>query len=202
MDKRHFKRVAKIRGWRESAFLAALAERNQINLLFFAQLAEDAVDWPVQPVTHALELVWRRLTQDQSFRAIRQLLPVEEMIERLSGDDHFGALAAGTACELIREALLSMENDHVRRAERAARQSLDLVIRYEELRHDDVPEENWVGLLDASPLVQSELAFQDELARQLQALKGPDPEVLAGLRALAHQDGVSNLGISLSDEEA
>ncbi len=198
MNMRHFKQIDRLRGWRETAFLAALAERNSINLAVFARLVtSDGASLPgADAVLHSLELVWRRLIADQPFRPMRRLPELEALAEQLGEQDSFGAEAAEVACELIREALLSIENDHIKRAQRAARRSLDLVVRYEELRLGDMPENDLIRALDESEAVQVELAFQEAVCRQLQALKGPDPEVLESLRALANQEGVSNLGIT------
>ena len=58
-----------------------------------------------------------------------------------------------------------------------------------------------IKLFDKHPLIEREFSFQSEVNDLLRAAKHPGIEVINELRDLARDEGLSNIGISLTDPD-
>ncbi|SFM49620.1 YjaG family protein [Marinobacter zhejiangensis] len=192
-----FKAVEQLQGWRETTFLLALAERGFPNYALFAEalgLKSGA------KMRQLLDLSWEQL-QEPSDAVIPQLLT---KLEALSPDvdayDAYGVHPAFDFCRLLEQALLSRLNPDRHRAGEAAQWATGTVMSFIEVSEGEgLDEDELVRLLDQHPLMKDDKQFQRELVLSLKRQRAPMDSYLDELKALAANDGVSNIGISLQD---
>ncbi|PHQ23722.1 hypothetical protein CLH62_19855 [Marinobacter guineae] len=192
------KAVSQLQGWRECAFLLALAERSFPNYALFA----DAVDLKTgAKMRQLLDLAWDLLQKDVSESAIPQLLAkLEALSPDVNAYDAYGVYPAFDFCQLLEQALLSRLNPGKHRATDASQMATATVVNFIELSEgEDLDEDELVRLLDQHPLMKDDKAFQRELVLDLKRQRTPTDQFVARLREEAGNDGVSNLGISLNE---
>ena len=192
------KAVSQLQGWRECAFLLALAERSFPNYALFA----DAVDLKTgAKMRQLLDLGWDLLQKDASESAIPQLLAkLEALSPDVNAYDAYGVYPAFDFCQLLEQALLSRLNPGKHRATDASQMATATVVNFIELSEgEDLDEDELVRLLDQHPLMKDDKAFQRELVLDLKRQRTPTDQFVARLREEAGNDGVSNLGISLNE---
>lgn len=144
---------------------------------------------------------------------------IDRLIEGWKTDDTYGAILACTQLELAVDAWISLAEAQKLRsltdrlpksagAVAAAQSAIGGVLNYLQLGLDDAEEERFaddeamVEWLDAHETMQAEIAFHNEIRRLLDAPVDVVLGNLASVRALAHNDGVSSIGISLDAESA
>ncbi len=191
--------LAQLKGWRETAFILALAERAYPNFSLFSQVVAFS---GAQSVLTCLQQGWDALVENaEEDRYIEILELLEENVPDLEDYDMYGAITAVGFCETLEQALLSQVNTDKRRATDSAQNSFEGVMEFlEATEGEGLSEDDLVKLFDNSPLIKREMAFQEELVDRLRKESVPDEHVVAGLRLLASDEGVSNIGISLDDE--
>jgi len=192
------KAVSQLQGWRECAFLLALAERSFPNYALFA----DAMGLKTgAKMRQLLDLGWDLLQKDVSESAIPQLLA---KLETLSPDvdayDAYGVYPAFDFCQLLEQALLNRLNPSNHRATDASQMATGTVMNFIELSEgEDLEEDELVRLLDHHPLMKEDKTFQRDLILELKRQRTPTDQFVARLREDAANEGVSNLGISLTE---
>lgn len=192
------KAVSQLQGWREFTFLMALAERSFPNYALFA----DAVELKTgAKMRQLLDLGWEMLQKDTSEAAIPQLLA---KLEALSPDvdayDAYGVYPAFDFCQLLEQALLNRLNPGKHRATDASQMATATVMNFIELSEgEELEEDELVRLLEQHPLMKEDKVFQRDLVLALKRQRTPTSQFVEGIRRDAENDGVSNLGISLSD---
>ncbi|MBW0149492.1 YjaG family protein [Marinobacter arenosus] len=192
------KAVSQLQGWRECAFLLALAERSFPNYALFA----DAVGLKTgAKMQQLLDLAWDMLQKDAAESAIPQLLA---KLETLSPDvdayDAYGVYPAFDFCQLLEQALLNRLNPAKHRATEASQMATGTVMNFVELSEgDELDEDELVRLLDQHPLMKEDKAFQRDIVLALKRQRTPTEQFIEKLRDDAANDGVSNLGISLAE---
>lgn len=192
------KAVSQLQGWRECAFLLALAERSFPNYALFA----DAVGLKTgAKMRQMLDLGWGMLQEDVAESAIPQLLA---KLEALSPDveayDAYGVYPAFDFCQLLEQALLNRLNPAKHRATEASQMATGTVVSFIEMSEgDELDEDGLVRLLEVHPLMKEDKAFQRDLVLALKRQRTPTEQFTEGLREQAANDGVSNLGISLTE---
>ena len=170
------KAVSQLQGWRECAFLLALAERSFPNYALFA----DAVGLKTgAKMRQLLDLGWDLLQKDVSESAIPQLL---EKLETLSPDvnafDAYGVYPAFDFCQLLEQALLSRLNPGKHRATDASKMATATVMNFIELSEGgDLDQDELVRLLDQHPLMKDDKTFQRELVLALKRQRTPTDRV-------------------------
>ncbi|GAA0851317.1 YjaG family protein [Marinobacter szutsaonensis] len=190
------KAVAQLQGWRECAFLLALAERSFPNYALFA----DAVGLKTgAKMRQLLDLAWDMLQKETSEAAIPQLLSKLETLSPSVDDyDAYGVYPAFDFCQLLEQALLNRLNPNKHRATEASQLATATVMNFIEMSEgDDLPEDELVRLLDHHPLMKEDKLFQRDLVLELKRQRVPKESFIAQLKAEAANDGVSNLGIAL-----
>lgn len=192
------KAVSQLQGWRECAFLLALAERSFPNYALFADAMELKTGAKMRQM---LDLGWDMLQKDTAESAIPQLLA---KLEALSPDvdayDAYGVYPAFDFCQLLEQALLNRLNPTKHRATDASQMATGTVMNFIELSEgDDLDEDELVRLLEHHPLMKEDKAFQRDVVLALKRQRTPTQQFTEKLRADAANDGVSNLGISLSE---
>ncbi|MDY6815045.1 MAG: YjaG family protein [Pseudomonadota bacterium] len=190
------KAIAQLQGWRECAFLLALAERSFPNYALFA----DAVGLKTgAKMRQLLDLAWDMLQKEASEAAIPQLLSkLETLSPNVDDYDAYGVYPAFDFCQLLEQALLNRLNPNKHRATEASRLATATVMNFIEMSEgEDLPEDELVRLLDHHPLMKEDKMFQRDLVLALKRQRVPRESFIADLKAEAANDGVSNLGIAL-----
>lgn len=192
------KAVSQLQGWRECAFLLALAERSFPNYALFA----DAMGLKTgAKMRQMLDLGWDMLQKDVAESAIPQLLA---KLETLSPDvdayDAYGVYPAFDFCQLLEQALLNRLNPAKHRATEASQMATGTVMSFVEMSEgEDLDEDGLVRLLEIHPLMKEDKAFQRDLVLALKRQRTPTQQFVERLQQDAANDGVSNLGISLTE---
>ena len=189
------KAVAQLQGWRECAFLLALAERSFPNYALFA----DAVGLKTgAKMRQLLDLAWDMLQKEASEAAIPQLLSkLETLSPNVDDYDAYGVYPAFDFCQLLEQALLNRLNPNKHRATEASQLATATVMTFIEMSEgEDLPEDELVRLLDHHPLMKEDKMFQRDLVLELKRQRVPKESFIAELKAQAANDGVSNLGIA------
>lgn len=201
MKLHHFHRaLEQLSGWRERMFMLALAERAWPNLqLFCAACGHEGES----ELTEALSRAWASFAQAPGEDEVAEQL--DRLAERTPDPeqyDVYGVYPAIEACETLEQVYFAMLNDEKRRAMPISEQSLERVAQFvEDTQCEGMDEDEVVRILDQSPLIKRELAFQKELVDALRKETAPSKLFVESIRILAQDDGVSNLGISLDGDE-
>ena len=190
------KAVSQLQGWRECAFLLALAERFFPNYALFA----DAVGLKTGgKMRQLLDLAWDMLQKDVADAAIPQLLSkLETLCPNVDEYDAYGVYPAFDFCQLLEQALLNRLNPNKHRATEASQLATRTVMDFVEMSEGEGMDENeLVRVFEHHPLLKDDKLFQRDTVMALKKQRTPKEAFLAELRAGAANDGVSNLGISL-----
>lgn len=187
-----FQRVRELEGWHAVAYAATLIERMQPNYQLFCQVTEYTD--PSQ-FRKTLDLVWEWLAIP---KAKINLAVQQERIEDATPDaqdfDNFGVYPAIDAAISLASVLLLMAGDEPQGAVVASKLSQGGVEAFIEA----TAEAEITDLeIRQHPLMQWEIAFQQELLDMILSLKS-GAESVKSLRQMATQDGVSNIGIERS----
>ncbi|MBB5322789.1 YjaG family protein [Marinobacter oulmenensis] len=192
------KAVAQLQGWRECAFLLALAERSFPNYALFA----DAVGLKTgAKMRQVLDLGWDLLQKDVSESSIPQLLgKLESLSPNVDDYDAYGVYPAFDFCQLLEQALLNRLNPDRHRATEASQLATRTVMDFVELSEGEGLDENeLVTLFEHHPLLKEDKLFQRDLVLALKRQRVPREDFIAELREQAANGGVSNLGIGLDN---
>ncbi|GGE71791.1 hypothetical protein GCM10011533_25140 [Streptosporangium jomthongense] len=192
------KAVSQLQGWRECAFLLALAERSFPNYALFAEAVGMKTGGKMRQL---LDRAWDMLQEEVAETAIPQLLA---KLEALSPDveayDAYGVYPAFDFCQLLEQALLNRLNPSKHRATEASQLATATVMSFIELSEgESLEEDELVRLLDSHPLMKEDKNFQRNLVLALKRQRAPVERFITEIREDAANEGVSNLGISLGD---
>jgi len=190
------KAVSQLQGWRECAFLLALAERSFPNYALFAEAVGLKTAGKMRQL---LDLGWESLQKDTHEAAIPQLLTkLEGLCPSVDDYDAYGVYPAFDFCQLLEQALLNRLNPDKHRASDTSALATKTVMDFVELSEGDGMEESeLVDLFEHHPLLKEDKIFQRDLVLALKRQRVPREEFIAELREQAVNDGVSNLGIAL-----
>ncbi|MBV0933227.1 YjaG family protein [Marinobacterium weihaiense] len=185
--------------WQLTAFSAALTERMFPNFALFARLVEFG---DVAKIRQVLDGVWDSLTGragKMNFEVQQEA--VEANMPDLDEYDMYGALPALDAIVALNATLNCILEKDRSEAANIGQLSRECVATFLEVTEgdDEMSDEDLVKLINTHELMQAEDAFRDEVLEQLRAHKHPTPDFVASLRALARNEGVSNIGISDDD---
>ncbi|OZB04772.1 MAG: hypothetical protein B7X58_14525 [Marinobacter sp. 34-60-7] len=192
------KAVSQLQGWRECAFLLALAERSFPNYALFA----DAVGLKTgAKMRQLLDLAWDMLQKDTVEAAIPQLLSkLEALSPNVDDYDAYGVYPAFDFCQLLEQALLNRLNPNKHRATEASQMATGTVTSFVEMSEGEELDENeLVRLFDQHPLLKDDKRFQRDLVLALKRQRTPTQEFIDEVRSGAANGGVSNLGIALDE---
>lgn len=113
----------------------------------------------------------------------------------------FGAIPCNLGLSLWELALLSALNRDKKRAEEGSQLSITSVTEFLEFSEGEGLDENdLICLFEKHDLMAREFSFQQELCDILRSADKLSKDLMIQIRTLAHDDGVSNLGISLEEE--
>ena len=190
------KAVSQLQGWRECACLLTLAERAFPNYALFA----DAVGMKSGgKMRQLLDLAWGTLQQDASEAAIPQLLAkLESLSPTVEDYDAYGVYPAFDFCQLLEQALLNRLNPNKHRATEASHLATKTVMDFVEMSEGEgMDDDELIRLFEQHPLLKEDKLFQRDTVLALKRQRTPMEEFISELQAVAANDGVSNLGISL-----
>ena len=197
------KSVKALTGWRETAFMLALAERALPNIILFLDSVErlelDINEFP-KGFSSLMDDSWEVAVFQPNEEAIIACLDavVAHIIEEEL--DSFGILPCNNGLELWEMSLVSVLNRDKKRAEEASQLSITTVSEFLEFTEGEGLDENaLIRLFEKHELMLRELAFQQALCDLLRGSDKLNKDLLRNLRELARDDGWSNLGISLDD---
>ena len=202
MNKQKFlKSLQSLGGWRERAFILALAERASPNAILFFENSDTSELDQKPDLPGAFNAMWQSLILDPNEDAIVECLDnIVEWRTLTEDSDSYGAMPTADCLELAEQALLSGINDEKKRAFDASQLSLGTVTQFIEFSEGEGLDENaLIKLFDRHPLVEREFSFQGELNDMLRSATHPGSEVIQDIRLLAQDEGLSNIGISLQD---
>lgn len=204
MNKQKFlKTLQSLGGWRERAFMLALAERACPNAeLYFENIDTSDLEKNID-LKKLFDDIWQHLIIEPNEDSIIECLDnIVELRMLTDESESYGALPAADCLEITEQALLCGVNEEKKRAFDASQLSLGTVTQFIEFSEGEGMEENaLIRLFDKHPLVEREFSFQAELNDLLRAATHPGVEVINELRALAQDEGLSNIGISLSETD-
>lgn len=203
--KKLMKSLKALTGWRETAFILALVERALPNIALFLESTERVeLEKSMFPngffslMDKSWESAIERLDEDAVIECLDEVVNhiVEEEL------DSFGVLPSNKGLELWEMALISSMNRDKKRAEEASQLSIATVSEFIEFTEGEGLDDNaLVRLFEKHELMVRELSFQQELCDLLRSAEKPSKELLKTVRELARDDGWSNLGISLDEDE-
>lgn len=194
------KAVEQLQGWRQTAFLLALAERAFPNYALFSDAIGAKAGGKMRQL---LDTGWALFEDKATENHIPQLLAkLESLSPDVDAYDAYGVYPAFDFCRLLEEALLSRLNPSKHRALEASGIATGTVMNFITFSEgEDLDEDELVRLLDSHPLMKEDKMFQRDLILSLKRQRVPKERYIAELQALAANDGVSNLGITLADDE-
>jgi len=174
----------------------AVAERALPNAILYVSAQEgEGGDFSVM-----VDAIWQHLVVEPNEEEIVELL--DEVVSHMPDQDNvdnYGVLPTTDCFSLLEQALLAGVHDEKRRAFEASQTSLSTVTQFIEFSEGDGLSENkLIKLFDSHPLIEREFSFQAELNDLLRAAKHPGEVLISEIRALAQDEGVSNIGISLT----
>jgi len=197
MNRQKFqKSLQSLSAWRERAFILALAERALPNALLYQSSLESEESIPQQLISD----MWHDLIiEPDEERIVECLDQIMGFMPETDSTEHYGALPTADCLQLFEQGLLAGINDDKRRALEASQASLDTIIQFIEFSEGEGLSENkLIKLFDSHPLVEREFSFQSEVIDLLRPASHPGDELIKAIRALAQDEGISNIGISLS----
>jgi len=204
MNRQKFlKSLPALTGWRENAFILAMAERALPNtLLFFESKAEEPVDLSAYSngLMTVMDATWQGLIREPNEEGLIDLLDVVvACVPDIEQEDSYGVLPTGDCLWLWEQALIGGINQDKKRALEASQRSLETVTQFLEFSEGEgLSEDQVIKLFDSHALVKREFSFQEELSERLRSAKSPSEVFINDIRAISQDDGVSNIGISLN----
>ncbi|WP_227367364.1 YjaG family protein [Halomonas sp. M20] len=187
-------RLRQLNRRQQLAFMAALCERLMPNYGLYVQMTGEG---DIQGLRVILDLVWEALqVRDARIDFARQA----EKLAALGppdDDDSFGARRATetvVALSAILDALQGDAPEAPLEVSQVSRNGVQAFIEMTEGNDDDDAQRNAARLRD-HPLMDDEHDFQATVLESVEATL--DREALKSLRRLGHNEGVSNLGLSL-----
>lgn len=195
------KQLDKLGGWRQFAFLLALAERAFPNFAFFSDLTDRTAG---DRFRDGLNLGWSMLLRkDHNVDVLQLLTRLERGCPDPEAHDVYGVQPALDAWWLLEQALLCHVNPDKKRAAEGASVAMNTVTTFIEVTEGEgLADEELVKLFDDHDLTRAEKGFQEALLEMLRKARAPDPSVIHEILRMAHNEGVSNLGLEVPERWA
>lgn len=190
-------KIETLSDWQLALLTAAQAERMFPNFELFAGVT-DSFDASVMRL--ALDKVWDQLSQRGNCNAEVQLERVEEQTPDVDEYDIYGvypALDAAVAIAASLEQLIQPSADDALNINLLAEEAIASYL--EMIAEPDLSDEELVRYINTHELMLQHQAFLENLIAQLAAIKTPKASIIDELRKLAHNQGVSNIGICVED---
>ncbi|MBY6094384.1 YjaG family protein [Ferrimonas balearica] len=195
-----FSRIKALDLWQKTLFATALAERMLPNYLLFAELTEAE---EADKVVTQLDMLWQSLySKDIRLNYERMLNQLEERMPDPQVHDFYGVYPASDALMAISTILTALQQKVEADLVNISKLSSSTVAAFieateqPEIEDDDALDE----FVFSHPLMQEERGLQSELLTLVETLSRKDVDAIKGLRKELREEGVSNIGVSLSEE--
>ncbi|RRJ83443.1 YjaG family protein [Aestuariirhabdus litorea] len=187
--------LAQLKHWQQIAFITALAERSLPNYRLFSELCQSG---DASVLRQNLNLLWDCAGGLQGAKNFdKQLDLLEENTPDPARFDSYGARPALDCCVLVNAALSCAMKSNLDDCQSASTLSLATLTDFLEFSGAiDGADPDCDAQLQAHPLHQQEVAFQQALCKRLLQSPNPNKQLIQDLRTLAANEGVSQLGIS------
>lgn len=196
------KQLESFERWQIALFALALSERMFPNFALFSKLVGFGDHAQLRQI---IDGAWSTLANSGAkINAEVQLDNVDANIPNLDEYDMYGAMPAYDAAVALYSALNCMLEGDAEEAAAVANLSREGVATFIEVTeaNDQMSDEELVRFINTHDLMLDEDAFQQELFERLSAQKQPTTAFVQALQQLAHNEGVSNIGISDDEDEA
>lgn len=194
LEQNYEQQLSKLLPWQKVAFICCIAERSFPNYKLFSEACETG---SAKQFRQSLDLFWEHLTTKSSkINFAIQFEKFEPLIPDLDAFDVYGVYPALDACVTVNSAFNSLvgPDPDVNEAVNASRVSIGTVASYlEALAGEELDDD----VVFNDPLMLDEIAFQEMVLDKLTIQKSPDS--IKALKAFAKNEGVSNIGIALSE---
>lgn len=189
------KELKALEGWQLTAFSVAVTERMYPNFALFANLLEFG-DAP--QIRSIVDGVWNRLSNSGAKMNFEvQQANVEANMPDLDEFDMYGASPALDAMVALYSTINCLLEPNRADAAGVGNLSQECVATFIEVTSDsDMSDEQLLRHIADHEMMVQEESFQAELIRRLEGVKNPTASLIAELRQLAANDGVSNIGVS------
>lgn len=197
-EQRFDKEFYDLNDWQLAAFCAAVSERMFPNFALFANLMEFGEPEKLRTI---LDAVWDYLSNTGAKMNFEvQLDKVEANMPDLDEYDMYGATAALDAVVALFSTLNTVISADAGEVLSVANMSREAVAGFIEMSADDqMSDDELVRYINTHDLMEQEEDFQADILEIIQDdLSRRD--AITELRELAHNDGYSNLGISLGED--
>ncbi|WP_422132850.1 MULTISPECIES: DUF416 family protein [unclassified Endozoicomonas] len=189
------RQLHKLPAWKLVAVTTAVCERSWPNFALFAELTEFGLP---EDVRHSLNMLWDNVAGYQSAKNFERLLEkLEPNVPDLDEWEMFGAIPAyDSVISTICAVNCAMEPDA---GETASALTLSLSTIGKFVKYTEAEELKGTELqqyVEQHELYQQQIAFIKELLDQISRSK-QSPDVMKQIRALARNEGISHIGISL-----
>ncbi|GAB5381883.1 MAG: YjaG family protein [Aliiglaciecola sp.] len=184
-----FQRVRELSGWHAVAFATTLVQRMQPNFQLFCESAgfDDQ-----EQFNKSLAALWQWLTPNSGkINFAAQLDKVEQITPDAADYDYYGVYPAIDAAISLASTISLVMNEEPQGAVIVSKLSQGSVEAFVEMTSEQPLQRDE---LKAHPLMAWEVAFQNELIDMLATLKA-SPQSVKQLKALALEEGISNIGI-------
>lgn len=188
--------LAELQDWQLAAFSAALTERMFPNFALFSRLVEFG---NAQQLRQILNGVWDKLGNTGAKMNFEvQLDKVEANMPDLEEFSMYGAYPANDAVIALYSTLnvvLVADRDEAANIANLSRECVATFIEVSEA-DDQLSDEEVVRLINTHEMMEQEEAFQEEVLSRITSAKKANAQLIKDLRQLAHNEGVSNIGVS------
>ncbi len=195
-DQSNAKQLAQLKDWQLTAFSAALSERMFPNFALFSRLVEFG---NAQQLRQILNGIWDRLANTGAKMNFEvQLEKAEANLPDLNEFTMYGALPANDAvvalCSTI-NVVLEADASEVANVANLSRECVATFIEVSEA-DDQISDEELVRMINTHEMMEQEDDFQETVLELITSAAKPNKALIGQLRELAHNEGVSNIGIS------
>ncbi len=193
------RQLAALKDWQLAAFCAALSERMYPNFALFSDLVEFGDNQKIRTV---LDGVWDFLANTGAKMNFEvQLGHVETNMPDLEEFTMYGAVPARDAVLALIQTLdciLEADKELASDVANLSRECVATFIEFSEA-DDQLSDEELLRMINTHELMEVEDAFQQDVLDQISASKQPNKALMQGLKTLAANDGVSNIGVRADD---
>ncbi len=193
------RQLAALKDWQLAAFCAALSERMYPNFALFSDLVEFGDNQKVRTVLNG---VWDFLANTGAKMNFEvQLGHVETNMPDLEEFTMYGAVPARDAVLALIQTLdciLEADKELASDVANLSRECVATFIEFSEA-DDQLSDEELLRMINTHELMEVEDAFQQAVLDQISASKQPNKALMQGLKTLAANDGVSNIGVRADD---
>lgn len=191
--------LSRLSHWQQVTYGAALMERMLPNLYMFHEVTDFG---DPKLLRNQLNLIWQWLDKKQSCKINynAQLAKLEPLIPDPEAFDSFGVFPAIDVTMAMISLLQGMQDKELENFENVAQLSLNAVNFYCELElseQEDISEGQLASAIDEHPLMQWELATQQQLFDYI-ASAAETKATCQEAKDLVLEEGMSNLGIEIS----